>query len=219
MTKAQEGKYWRMWKQAWDNASEEVKARYSRDEYRHLLTLKALGDEKTHFLFSNRELDKVLAEFATIGRSADMTFQWRQERQPQRRLVWKIQEQQTALLAVFMDGSTPMEQRAAAERYVLNLMRDKFGTDDITKIGVKTRVRWKSDIFRSELETLRDTLDARIAAMRRKKQWTNHELHQLAGVACYCSTCRRRRIEEKAAKPASERREEAAVLAAISAPF
>lgn len=112
----------------------------------------------------------------------------------------------------------------AAMTFVATVMRERFRTEDITLISDAPQPRFVKKFGKlvlrdgqpihtgdfSDLELLRDTLDARINALRNKRGgadpkakrkvhtvpgWTIHELHQAAGVKCpdWCSSCYPRR--------------------------
>jgi hypothetical protein len=98
--------------------------------------------------------------------------------------------------------------------YVAGVMRERFHTDDLTLISDRAYPRGRNGEEFSDLELLRDTLDARINTLRNKRGcalplhtevvkvkpsghrhtvsgWTIHDLHQAAGVKCpqWCSKC------------------------------
>ena len=101
MTDKQEKLYWREWaavRAAWPEAN------------RHELHVRALGEDKSHKLFSNRDFDLVLAEFRAVSKPSDLAGQLRQLRQVKMRLIWKITVEQVALLSVFMAGEHQVER-------------------------------------------------------------------------------------------------------------
>lgn len=184
MTKPQEKLYWREWaavRAAWPEAD------------RHELHIRALGKDTSHKAFSNVEFDKVLAEFRSVSRPNDVASQLRQLRQARTRLLWKITTEQVSLLSVLLAGETEFDRRAAAERYVLNIIRDRFHAEDINDLSDHS----PGDGIKSDLEMLRDTLDARINELRRSSGQclTIHMMKQLAGVKCDCRACCRSRRE------------------------
>jgi hypothetical protein len=183
VTEKQENLYWREWaavRAAWPDAN------------RHELHARALGADKSHKFFSNADFDQVLAVFRAVSRPTDVDAQLRQLRQVRTRLIWKITIEQVALLAVFMDGALEIDRQAAAENYVLTIMRDRFRTERIESLthghGERT----------GQLEMLRDTLAARINELRKKRGLTGHQLAQLAGQKCACKDCSRQRLDEAA---------------------
>lgn len=195
MTPAQNRLYWR----EWGALTRTCKAKSWPEPDRHALHKKALGRDKSHNAFTNADLDKVLAAFRTYSAADDLRPQLRAERMPRTRLEWKITIEQTALLAVLLhhdptiqpsSDSTSLERQLAAERYIIQLMRDRFGTDDIRAVSDVPMPRGRDQIEMSDLELLRDTLAARINTLRNKAGLTIHELNKLATIACP-STCRR----------------------------
>jgi len=183
MTERQEKLYWREWaavRAAWPDAN------------RHELHARALGLDKSHKAFSNADFDRVLAEFRAVSRPTDVDAQLRQLRQVRTRLIWKITIEQVALLSVFMAGEHEPERQAAAENYVLSVMRDRFHTERIESLthGHAGQL--------GQLEMLRDTLAARINELRKNRGLTGHDLAQLAGQKCACKECSRQRLDEAA---------------------
>lgn len=98
----------------------------------------------------------------------------------------------------------------AAYRFVSPLMIERFGTEDVTLIRDEVQPRFlkrKGKIVekdgqpvvtceKSDLELLRDTLDARINTKRNERGggdhgWSIHDVHQAAAVPCpnWCSRC------------------------------
>ncbi len=203
MTKAQNALYWREWgtltkrcrKEGWTVPD------------RHELHARALGKDKSHDDFTNPDFDKVLGVFRSYSQAENVNAQVRQERQPRTRLEHAIVNERAALLAVLLavmaDGECDMDMvdrlkspadltlddRTAAELYIVKLMVGRFSTSDITQISDAPDPQRTSE--KSDLECLRDTLDARIGELRRKTPWTWHALRMRAGVPCDCATfCR-----------------------------
>ena len=135
-----------------------------------------------------KDYDKLKAECLALLDPTNLSAQLRQLRQEQNRLVRKIQVIQVSLLAAMEEGNFE-ERNEAAERFVLAIMRDKFRTEDIFAISYKAGPRGPYGMVKSDLETLRDTLAARINERRRQKGLTIHELNELAGVRCDCKRC------------------------------
>jgi len=183
MTEKQEKLYWREWaavRAAWPDAN------------RHELHARALGADKSHKVFSNADFDRVLGVFRAVSHPTDVEAQLRQLRQVRTRLIWKITVEQVALLSVFMVGEHDVERQAAAENYVLSVLRDRFHTERIESLthGHGEQV--------GQLEMLRDTIAGRINELRKKRGLTGHELAQLAGQKCACKECSRQRLDEAA---------------------
>lgn len=107
MTPKQDALYWREW-------SKVRKAQPDAD--RHALHVRALGDDKSHKDFSNKEFDQVLAEFRAITAPADVAAQLRQLAQSKTRLIWSIRQK-------------------APEAYWTTIAIDRFGTDDLADLS------------------------------------------------------------------------------------
>jgi hypothetical protein len=136
-----------------------------------------------------KDYDRLKAECLALLEPTNLSAQLRQLRQDQNRLVRKIQWIQVALLAAMEEGNCE-ERNASAERFVLSIMRDKFHTEDIFSISYQRQLRGQNGWIKSDLETLRDTLAARINERRHEKSLTIHQLNQLAGVRCDCKRCK-----------------------------
>jgi hypothetical protein len=139
---------------------------------------------------------------------------------PRRVLTTKITIEQVKLLSVALIESPRAEDVEPdiewAQNYVANLMKGKFRTDDITQISDQPTIRPNGE-EKSDLETLRDTLEARISALRLERVvkfsglsfsefkqrtkgeqrrfsaesgWNWHDLRTKAGVECECAACR-----------------------------
>jgi hypothetical protein len=192
MTTAQDTLYWR----EWGNLTKRCQAEGWTVPDRHELHVRALGKPKSHKDFNNPDFDKVLGVFRAYSQSENVNAQVRQERQPRTRLEYAIVNERAAMLAVLLAYERGIEinlptdlclhDHAVAEEYIVVLMRNRFATADITQISNQpdpSRTGEKSD-----LECLRDTLDARITALRQKTPWTWHALKMRAGVKCDCKT-------------------------------
>lgn len=137
MTPKQQKLYWREWSAA-------RKADPAAD--RHALHAQALGHDQSHKDFSNRDLDKVLAQFRAKSRPDDLSAQIRPHVQPRRRLLYKIAELQTELAALGIDPAP----------YLAVLLQSRFHRDPIDHL---------SD---HDLHHLIMTLAARLSAKRRQ---------------------------------------------------
>ena len=84
---------------------------------RHSLHVKALGQDKSHLDFTNDDFDRVLAEFRALSQPDSLAAQLRQQDMPRRRLLYSI-------------------RRLAAEPYWRAIARDKFGTEDETRLSL-----------------------------------------------------------------------------------
>jgi hypothetical protein len=192
VTAKQSSLYWREWAAARRAA---IAAGHTID--RHECHTRALGKPKSSKLLTNADLDKVLAIFRSYTRPADLRPQLRQLRMPRIRLEHKIVIEQAALLAVLLpphatiqpcNHSTALDRQLAAESYILQIMRERFGTTDIKAIPHDLD---NTDPTRKDtpLEMLRNTLSSRINKLRNAAGLTIHEMNQLAGLACDCKPC------------------------------
>ena len=105
---------------------------------RHSLHVKALGQDKSHLDFTNDDFDQVLAEFRALSQPDNLDAQLRQQDMPRRRLLYSI-------------------MHLAAEPYWRAIARDKFGTDDETRLDL------------AQLTQLRITLAARSRSRSRRQ--------------------------------------------------
>ena len=153
MTAAQTKLYWREWGAV---------HRARPDADRHALHLAALGYECSSKRFTNAEFDKVLAEFRAVSDPANLGAQLRQQRQPKTRLLWKIEHEQRACLAIYVED---------AESYIMALARDKFRADALRHLTV------------AQLEHLRSTLARAIGRLRAAAGHTGAEMRARAGIA------------------------------------
>jgi hypothetical protein len=196
MTKAQTYLYWR----EYQAACRAAKAAELPPLDRHELHRRALGKNKSSKLFTNADLDKVLAIFRSYTRPADLRPQLRQLRMPRIRLEHKIVIEQAALLAVLLppdstiqpfNDSTPLERQLAAEEYILQIMRERFHTTDIKAIPHDLD-NTDPDRKDTPLEMLRNTLSSRINTLRAAKRpkMSIHDMYALAGLECTCARCR-----------------------------
>jgi hypothetical protein len=105
MTPLQIRWYWREWAAV---------RRAQPDADRHALHIAALGVDKSSKRFTNRDLDKVIAEFRAISQPNNINAQVRQLSQSATRALHTI--------------------RSFPELYVIRVARDKFGTTDIAHL-------------------------------------------------------------------------------------
>lgn len=98
---------------------------------RRALHAAALGADKSHLSFTNEDFDRVLGEFRSYSRPADLAAQLRQLSQPRIRLRYAV----NAL--------------APSADYWARIARDKFGTDDLAALSIE------------QLTQLRNTLAGR----------------------------------------------------------
>jgi hypothetical protein len=136
MTAKQNSLYWR----EWGAVVRFCKANGLPEPDRHSLHAAALGAEKSHLAFTNEDFDRVLGEFRSYSRPADLGGQLRQLNQPRIRLKYAV----NAL--------------APAAEYWEKIARDRFGTDDLDALSIE------------QLTQLRNTLaDRRRARGRRDR--------------------------------------------------
>jgi hypothetical protein len=180
MSPLQEKLYWREWGAV-------HKADPSID--RHELHIAALGEDKSHKHFTNDEFDKVLGQMRAISKPTDLAGQLRQLNQKKTRLVWKISQEQCALLAVVLKSSfdsfsLTVGDQLRAELYIAQIATDQFGGQ--RNAALQTLL---SALAPDQLENLRSTLASRINQLRRKQGLTIHEMRNLACLPCDCKVC------------------------------
>jgi hypothetical protein len=134
MSLKQNSLYWR----EWAAVLRQCRASGLATPDRHALHAAALGADKSHLAFTNEDLDRVLAEFRSYSRPADLVTQLRQLNQPRIRLKYAV----NAL--------------APAPEYWAKIAHDRFGTDDLDALSIE------------QLTQLRNTLAARGRAQRRR---------------------------------------------------
>ena len=83
MTKNQNGIYWREWSAVRHHLMDDLGWKSSAaDSFRHTLHIRALGFDKSHLKFNNRDFDAILGVFRAISRADDIEAQLRQLEQP-----------------------------------------------------------------------------------------------------------------------------------------
>ncbi len=86
----------RLYRREWGAARKVLRARgfapSAADAERHALHVQAIGTDKSSLDFTNKDLDKVLAAFRAISRSADLRPQIDAQQQPITRRRWLINE-------------------------------------------------------------------------------------------------------------------------------
>jgi hypothetical protein len=187
MSPAQTKLYWREWAAV---------RRVDPKADRHALTVKALGRMKSSKEFGNADLDKVLGVFRAISKPSSVNAQMRQLNQPRTRLLKKITAEQLPCLAVVLrEGvgvtakplasrlSIPLSEadHAQAEKYLVELLRDRFNTTDLLAVSAEPRPRHNGP-DRSDLELVMFTLAARINDLRKSACLTIAEMETLAGI-------------------------------------
>ena len=134
LTKKQNWLYWR----EWNSVVGHCKSQNLECPDRHALHITALGYDKPHALFTNPELDKVLAEFRARFQPANLSAQIRQLSQPRIRLIHSIRHHELG------------------QGYWRAIAQNRFNTTDLDSL---------SD---HQLEQLRNTLASRANAKRRQ---------------------------------------------------
>jgi hypothetical protein len=180
------------------------------------------------------EFTQVKAQLEAWANGTNLKRVVRTLNNPRRVLETKIMIEQVKLLSVVMTAARRASDVQAdiesAQTYVATLMARRFRTQDISQISDRpdpTRTDEKSD-----LELLRDTLDARIGALRNERVaataglsveayerltiagqrrisfesgWNWHDVKTAAGVECDCRTiCQGTRAPATAAAPRKE---------------
>jgi hypothetical protein len=213
MTKKQDFLYWSEWKAV----GAACKKQNLPCPDRHELHVKALGKDISHKVFSNADFDKVLGVFRAISKPASVNDQVRQLRQEQTRLNVRILNEQVPCITICnaflrVGPSVPRDQVVAAdediiaaENYVMEVMEGKFGTRDISQVSAVQKPRGlymgKPQWNKSDLETLRDTLAARINELRNdvikagRGEFSIHDMKIAANVPCSCAECARQPVE------------------------
>lgn len=138
--------------------------------------------ESANEINNSTDFDAVIAGLKSWSQPANLKAQLRQIHQPRIRLVHKITVEQAGLLAVVLEhpaGATLLDRQANAQRYILDLMERRFRTRDIDEISDQVDPRTE----KSPLQMLRDTLAARINALRNKAGLTIREMTDLATMA------------------------------------
>ena len=100
--------YWREWGKA---------HRADPTADRHDLHISALGKDKSHALFTNEELELVIAEFLCISEPENLEAQIRLLKQPKARLIYRI-------------------KRLAPDAYIHELLSDRWKTRDLSDLDV-----------------------------------------------------------------------------------
>jgi hypothetical protein len=163
MTPKQKAWYWREW---------QAVRKACPDADRHALHTAALGRDKSSKLFTNRDLDQVIAQFRSISDPNGLNAQLRQLDQPRTRLVYSIQEYARACVALPPGKHSPDQEPigwnsprpSAALRYLTVVMESKFGTTDLDAL---------TD---AQLVMLQHTLAARASAKSKSQRRSAHPL-------------------------------------------
>ena len=137
MTAKQNAWYWREWQ-----AVRRFCAAHELPEPdRHALHIRALGADKSHANFTNKDFDRVLREFWAISKPDSVDAQMRQANMERTRLLEGI--------------------RQRAEEYgwggFATILIERFGTKDVESLAD------------AQLVQLRDTLAARLSARQKKE--------------------------------------------------
>jgi hypothetical protein len=120
MTTAQTTLYWREWA-ACRRALRAINPQWPDHRIaamRHDFHRRALGQDKSHRDFSNRDFDLILGAFRSISAPADLDPQLRAQDMPRRRLLWRI-------------------RRMAPAAYTAAIAQDKFHTTALETLGIE----------------------------------------------------------------------------------
>jgi hypothetical protein len=132
-TQKQKALYWR----EWGLAVSACKAQGLPGPDRHALTKATLGRERSMLDLDNAQFDQVLAAFRALSSPDDLNAQTRALEQPRLRLHYKLTVELCRELAEVLprpEDRTAADQLTAAERYILAIARDKFGTEDLEQL-------------------------------------------------------------------------------------
>lgn len=124
MSPAQTNLYWRKW-----SACKRALAKLGRpfdDSARHALHAQALGRPKSSKEFTNRDLDKVLAAFASFAAPSDLRAQMRAQEQPTVRRE-KLQADCRSIVAQLPKVQAAEEPAAYVESYLDSVARSVAG--------------------------------------------------------------------------------------------
>jgi hypothetical protein len=124
MTTKQNSLYWR----EWGAVVRYCKANGLPAPDRHALHAAALGADRSHLAFTNEDFDRVLAEFRSHSRPADLVAQMRQLSQPRIRLKYAV----NAL--------------APSPEYWVRIACDKFGTDDLDALSIEQLTQLRNTV-------------------------------------------------------------------------
>lgn len=128
MTPAQTAKYFWEWGRAREYYLRKGMSQGEADRQRHVLHAKALGRDKSSKLFTNSDLDKVIAVFRAVWDDANFDAQMRQQDQPDRRAA--------AVLAQIYAILPYIGVNAGLEtRYLGGICKRLFGTHSIYHIS------------------------------------------------------------------------------------
>lgn len=150
---------------------------------RYALTVRALGVKVSMLNLDNHQFDKVIGVFKAINTPDDLNPQLRQINQPRTRMLHKIINDLPPRLAVVLQpppssldprlspSDAAMARVAAAESYILSIMRQKYKTEtpkDLSDhqlhlliIDISNRINQRRhglDLTCAEIETRAETL-------------------------------------------------------------
>ncbi len=177
MTAKQNSLYWRAWAGAKRAASLE-------DSDRHALHVRALGSDKSHADFSERDFDLVLAEFRALSDPTNLTDQVAALNQPLIRLRFRIRKEASPEYI-----KTLLAERFAWAVWLRNTYPKHAGwtmkaapPDILSEFRESHSAPILEDLKEEELTQLRNTLAARAAAKRREHRRITR--HRRAGGPC-----------------------------------
>lgn len=155
MTTSQERKYLYAWGEARRWYRQHGLDPKQADAKRHFLHRKALGYDKSHYDFDNRELTAVLNEFAAISHGGDLNGQMaRNERADQQRAIME-EECLDAVFIMFKLGDRRLETKEARIGYLRGTAKNIVGKEP-------------ADCTEAELGKVRGSLRRRVAVLKKK---------------------------------------------------
>lgn len=189
MTEAQFRGYWYWWNRACKAQGWHKLSSTQREDLRRRVHAEVFGSP-----VSAKEIDstsgygRIKARFqalADIVRGAVESD--RPQDDEQRRQLWVIRERILPCLALYVED---------AAAYVREILRWRFKLtagintiEDLSAVSAPRMVNGRP-VNQSEIEMLRDTLNGRLHAFRRKAKHTLHDMCLAAGIECNCAPCK-----------------------------
>jgi len=156
MTLRQQAMYWAEWSKLRDVLRAKGKTAGEIEAHRYNVTLRAIGSAKSSKLFSNGELDRVIARIKAETSPGDFGAQMRQQEQPDRRRAAALERCDRAALAM-ADGSCGEYQFATLEtrqRYIASMAKRLCG-------------KWPDQCDEADLSKVAGVLEARVKQLAR----------------------------------------------------
>jgi len=126
MTPAQNALYWREWQKTRARLISDGHTKEQADAKRHALHVRALGRDKSHTAFNNRDFDAVLGVFRATYDDANLDAQLRQLDQPEERrraLINKCWEHARA----FIHGENQSHTDYLCDAYMTGITKRMWG--------------------------------------------------------------------------------------------